>query len=275
MTPVADAYIETSSINEVLTQGTDGESITRSIRSLGYRPAIGIHTIYELARTFLDPKQHSRGRALFLVLRDIDGTIVPTTGQLIENELIKLRTGAEVLPFLDHDNQIATRYEIERLAQGFLDRATQFIEAREKERRTIEPLENNQYLQQILEINRIDPDRFNGIKTFDHALKHFNGDVPAIIMNVVKRGVSKFEATEISERLDSFPCIRSLVRANIYLCFIMIRNQVDPSYDRVDDFRQVADASYCDAFITNDEQLARTASHVNARVRVVRWREIP
>ncbi len=272
---MTDAYIETSSINQALVDTVSGEEISRSLQDLGYRPVVGFHTIYELARTFLNPEQHQTGSDLFKILQGIDCTIVPMTGLLIDKEIIKLRTGAEVLPFLDHANQVSTRYEIEKLSRGIFDAtAEQFVATREKERRTNEPIESNQYLEQILEMNRTEPGRFRGIKVFGDALDYFKDAVPSIIQAGVRRDVSSFEAKELSLRLTSFPCIHSLVRANIYLCFIVIRNLTNPAYDRVDDFRQVIDASYCNAFVTNDGQLARTGNQVNTGLCMMRWTDI-
>jgi len=274
MPPLEIAYLETSSINNALSKGKTGFDVSELVANVGFRPAIGIHTVYELARTFLDPDQMERGQALFTLLRDIDASFIPTTGQLIESELVKLRTGSVVMPFLDHDNRIATRYEIECLAQGFVNRATSFTEIREKERRKNEVIENRDYLQQLFVLEQIDPKRFKGIKTFEQTLEVFSDELPAIITAVVKRGISRTEAKEVSVRLDSFPCIWSLVKANLYLNFIMIRYKIEPSYDRLDDFRQVADAAYCKAFVTNDDQLFKTATKINDALRIIRFGDL-
>lgn len=272
---MANAYIETSSINQALVDTVSGKDISKSLQDLGYRPVVGIHTIYELARTFLNPGQHQTGSDLFKILQGIDGTIVPMTGMIIDQEIVKLRTGAEVLPFLDHANLASTRYEIEKLSRGIFDAtAERFVATRETARRINERIESNKYLNQILEMNRTEPGRFGGIHVFGDALDYFKDAVPSIIQAGVRRDVSSFEAKELSLRLASFPCIHSLVRANIYLCFIVIRNLTSPAYDRVDDFRQVIDASYCDAFVTNDGQLARTGNHVNIDLCMMRWTDI-
>lgn len=268
-------YLETSSLNQALSEGKSGAQVTELAAALDLCPAIGIHTIYELARTFLKPDQNARGRALFSLLRDIECTYIPMTGQLIESELIKLRTGAVVMPFLDQDNQMSTRYEIEALAQGFTERATQFIGEREQERKSIEPIENQNYLAHLRSLTTAGSKRFQGVSTFKKTLSTFNDDMPNCVVDVVKgldsERVSRSEAAEIVMRFGSFPCIRSLVRANLYLNFIMIRNKVEPSYDRLDDFRQVADASYCQAFLTNDAQLARTSNNIDPSLQIIEW----
>jgi len=267
-------YIETSVINKVLEESITGEGFRTALADFGYRPAVGMHTIYELARTFLDPNQTTLGQQLFTILRDVDASIVPMTNMLLEKEIIKLRTGAAVLPILDTENQVATRYEIEKLAQGFDSNARKFIEPRENERRTNEPSENEEYLNHVRQKNKDNPNKYRIIKTFEDALRYFDPEIPEFIAGLFKGKVSSFEAKELYQRLDSFPLLRSTVRANLYICFIIIRNEQHPSYDRVDDFRQVIDASYGKAFFTNDGQLSRTANCINPDITVLTWDQI-
>ena len=268
-------YIETSAVNQAHAESITGQEIVGAVADCGYRPAIGIHTIYELARTFLDPHQRKKGSQLFSILRDIDGVIVPPTGMLLEQEIIGLRTGSAVLPILDSDNQTSTRFEIEKLARGIFDAtAEEFIANRENERRTNEPLENEEYLNHVRQVNRDNPNEYRNIRTFEDILRYFEKDVPESIERILRGRVSRSESRELSQRLNSFPSLRSVVRANQYFCFIVIRNEIHPAYDRVDDFRHVIDASYCAAFLTNDGQLARTASYINQDISVITWNEV-
>lgn len=268
-------YIETSVINKVLEESMTGTGFRATLADSGYRPVVGMHTIYELAKTFLDPEQTTIGQQLFTILRDIDGSIVPMTNMLLEQEIIKLHTGAAVLPMLDTNNQASTRYDIERFSKGIIiSEAITFIETRENERRANEPLEDEGYLHRVRQVNKYNPNEYRNIKTFEDALGYFDSRIPGFIVPILKGGVSNSEAKELYQRLDSFPSLRSVVRANLYLCFIIIRNEQHPSYDRVDDFRHVIDASYCDAFFTNDRQLSRTANCINPDITVFTWKEI-
>lgn len=268
-------YIETNAINQAFAESITGREIRIALEDHGYHPAIGIHTIYELARTFLGPDKSVKGSQLFSILRDIDGSIVPPTGMLLEQEIIKLRTGSAVLPMLDSGNQAATRYEIVKLARGIFDStAEKFIASRENERRTNESLENDEYLNHVRQVNRDNKSEYRNVRNFEDTLRYFDKDVTESIRRILRGKVSRSEAIELSQRLDSFPSLRSVVRANQYLCFIVIRNEVHPAYDRVDDFRHVIDASYCAAFLTNDGQLARTANYINQDISVITWNKV-
>ena len=56
--------------------------------------------------------------------------------------------------------------------------------------------------------------------------------------------------------------------------FICLANGVAPSVDKVDDYRHVVEASYCDFFVTNDEQLFRSVSRLNEIITPIRLSDI-
>lgn len=47
-----------------------------------------------------------------------------------------------------------------------------------------------------------------------------------------------------------------------------------PGRDKLDDYRHVIEASYCDVFVTNDGQLGRTVPRINSDLSVVLWNEL-
>jgi hypothetical protein len=94
------AYFETNIINWLNDQSISVEDFTDRLTTLGYSPVTGHHTIYELARTFLDKNGKDRGSNLFGILRDISPSYHPDPGNLMIQEILRLETSAEVLPFL-------------------------------------------------------------------------------------------------------------------------------------------------------------------------------
>lgn len=141
--------------------------------------------------------------------------------------MLKLRTGAAVTPFLDHLNQASTRLEIERLAAGIFDsRAEEFIRSREGAIRTNSPVLSEQYLAHVKRVKNRSVNRLKKIKTFDD-----------IVREVLKKTVSFAEAVELSQRLASFPALRSTVNTNMYYSFIHIVYGVGPSNDKINDYR--------------------------------------
>lgn len=253
------AYLETSAIDQAERSGLSGANLSSRLRCLGFSPAIGIHTIYELAATFLSPGQETKAAALFSIVRDLDPAYQRPSGSLLQEEVLKLRTGAAVFPFLDHLGHASARTEVGRLAFGIFDeRAGQFISERESKIRVEFPNKAADYLQHI--VNTQTQKSVPRIRTFQAAYKYFEsqGQLPQLIRGALHNRVTESEARELATRLDAFPAVRSLVRANIYISFIFIANVCKPNDDKIDDYRHIIEASYCDAFITGDKQLLKT-----------------
>ena len=112
------ACIEVSVINRAVDAATSGSDLAARLRARGLEPAAGLHVIYELARTFLADDGHDRGRELFKFLQDLDPSFQPWPRNLLSQEVDKLRRGFAVLPFLDHENYLVVKQEIEHLAAG-------------------------------------------------------------------------------------------------------------------------------------------------------------
>ncbi|MBI3767149.1 MAG: hypothetical protein HY271_01510 [Deltaproteobacteria bacterium] len=124
--------------------------------------------IYELAATFIRPEQARLGRKLFSILRELDPFYAPGSSELLLREVLKLRTGAAVLPFLDHADQAATRIEVARLAAGTFDqRARSFIETREAEMRATHPVAMAEYVSHVGRLRARSPSKIHGIRTVD------------------------------------------------------------------------------------------------------------
>lgn len=77
------AYLEPSAINWYVNSAYAGEPVGAAMAGCEYRPVIGLHTIYELARTFLSANGHVRGRALFGFVRDLDPAVSPGSSALM------------------------------------------------------------------------------------------------------------------------------------------------------------------------------------------------
>jgi hypothetical protein len=264
------AYLEPSAINWYVNSAYAGDVVAAAMAGCGYRPVVGLHTIYELARTFMDANGHVRGQTLFRFVQDLDPAVSPGSSALMVEEIHRLRTGTAVLPFLDHLNQAATRLEIARLAGGvFDDRARGFIERREQEVEEHHPHLMRQYISYVNELRSADSEAVPRLSLFEDAVKRFHRKVPELIRDLVQREVTDREALRLSEQLDHFPAIRSGVRANLYLMWICIANNVVPAFDKLDDYRHIIEASYADALVTEDEQLRRTAPRIHTGLELV------
>ena len=273
----AKAYVEPSVINRAADHGIDGPALRAAIEAKGFAPSTGLHTIYELARGYLPAKSENTARmaALFTILRDVQPAFQPHLPGLLGDELLKLRTGAAVLPFLNHLDAISTRQEVARLAEGhFDDRARDFISGKEQQK-TEERFAHGRYVEEAAAIRQRDP-MARSLRTYNDVWRYFEkrGQLPDIVTTIINRDVSISEASEIVARLDSFPVTRNAIRANVYLAFIMITKQAKPGMDKLDDYRHMIEASYCAAFVTGDNQQISAAPFICPELVLIPWSAI-
>ncbi|MCK4256928.1 hypothetical protein KAX35_08570 [candidate division WOR-3 bacterium] len=267
-------YIETSSINQAREEKRAGSEISHKLESLGFEPVIGMHTIYELAKTYLVQGGENVAKDLFIILKDIKPIYFVETSNLLEQEIIKLRTGSAVVPYLDYFKVIATKYEIEKLSSGNFDKkAEAFIKSREEHYRNREKLIVRASLNQIKEQKSWDSN-FRTLRTFQEVEAYFFNQIPRKIQEILWHSVTLSEAQELSKRLDSFPALRSNIKANLYLSFILIVHNARPSFDKPDDYRHIIAASYSDSMLVTDTQLSKTVNRINPNLQVLIWKNI-
>jgi hypothetical protein len=262
-------FLETSAINRAVATGLDPTALRDHLAHSDRRPVIGIHVIYELAATFLRPERVDTGKALFRFVRDLDPSFTPPTMDLLLQEVLRLRTNAAVLPFLTHDNQSATRLEVHRLAVGAFDATAQaFIEAREAEVRREHPNMANAYIGHVSRVREVQGDSLPTLRQFSDVAEYFRNRWPDMIRAIVHEAVLPAEARELAERLVTFPALRATLNANLYLMFICIAHGAVPGDDKLDDYRHLIDASYCEAMILYDDRARSAARYIAPQLQI-------
>jgi hypothetical protein len=270
-------YLEPSVINRAVDDAIPPATLRAALARLGFEPATGLHTVYELARSFLstDSSGSLKGQKLFAALRDLDPAYQPEVWTLLTAEVQKLRLGTAVLPFLSALNVAATRQEVARLANGFFDdRARRFIQ--DKERQKADELKaQERYLAHVTTVQQNDP-AVSALKTFEGVWDYFSakGEIPDLIAEVLRGTVSRSEAAELAARMSSFPAIAAAARANVYLNFITIAHLARPGRDKLDDYRHCIEAGYCAAFLSGDDQQISAAAIICPHARPVKWDEL-
>lgn len=262
------AYLETSAINQAEAIEMSGATIAGALRDQGLEPAIGMHTIYELARGFLTSDQREKSARLFSILEELAPSYLPMTWTLLEQEIMRLRTGAAVLPFLDHLDSNSTILEVRKMARGFSAEAEQFVRAREKRVAEGSAAQSRMYLQHVQAVKSGPAGSMPTFRTVEQIWNHFQSDVPQLIREVLRGQISDAEAHELHARLNEFPVLRSTVRANVYYSAIHIIYQTIPAKDKLDDPRHVIDASYCCVLVSEDSQLKKRVKFINPDLQV-------
>jgi hypothetical protein len=226
-------YFEVSAINRAVDEGRPAGLLHQHLMSRRQTPVVGLHAIYELARTFLHPQGIDRGKALFQFVSELDPSYAPPVDNLLNQEVAKLRSGAAVLPFLDHANQVATRMEVARLASGIFDaKARQFLTLREQEIQHNHPQMMDAYIRHVQRVKQRHPQKLAGMRTFEHVQRYFDQQLPAIIRAILREGITPAEAREFAARLHAFPALRCTVNANLFLMFVCITQGAIPRLDK-------------------------------------------
>jgi len=139
------------------------------------------------------------------------------------------------------------------------------------------PANNRKYLEQVAELRAASPGQVRDFRTYQDVLDQFAPDLAEFVLAVVnqhKRLAAASDAERIAARLGHFPTIRSNVRANMYLMFHCLVHKKGAGRDKVGDYRHVAEAAYCEAMVTADRQLAKTAPLINPELRVLRLADL-
>jgi hypothetical protein len=264
------AYLETSAINFAEQKQMTGTELRHTLENLGYSPVIGMHTIYELARTFVDPNKLDKGMKFFSLIEDLDPSIMPPVRGLLNQEINKLLHGTGVLPFMSYLNQHAVRLEVTRLASGIFDnRAEGFIRGREANIRANYPQFAQSYIERVVQAKATNPEIVRKVKTFQDAYNIFEFEFPPMIVELLHGKINKAAASRMFRKIDSFPALRSTIRANLYISFLCIIHKVRPGFDKLDDYRHTVEASYCDVLVTGDKQLIHAVKYINPDLTVL------
>ena len=210
--------METNVLNAACRSGVSGSTLKQLLKERQLAPAVGLHAIYEMARTFLNDDAKKIGAVLFSILRDLDPFYQIPPEMIYDQEIIKLRTGAAVLPVLDPINLAATKQEVERLARSiFDDNARNFISKREAEIRLNHPKFASNYISTVNKTLQRDKLKGKRFRAFEDVYSDLQDQLPDLIYRSLNGKVRRSEARELSLRLGSFPAIRSTARANAYL----------------------------------------------------------
>lgn len=270
-----NAFLETSAVNRAIALGFDPTASRDRLTSSGLCPVVGLHVIYELAATFLLPEHADVGKGLFRFVRDLGPSFAPPTMNLLSQEVLRLRTNAAVLPFLPHADQVATRLEVHRLAEGIFDgSARTFIEARENEVRREHPNIAKEYIEHVRGVRSRRGNSLPSFRRFADVAEYFRDRWADMIRAILHGKVTSEEARELAERLTAFPAIRATLNANLYLMFICIAHEAVPGGDKLDDYRHLIDASYCDAIVLYDDKARHAAPHIAPHLRVLSWEDL-
>ena len=218
-----------------------------------------------MARTFLNENRDETARNLFEIVRDLTPDLMEEPAVVLRQELEKYVGGGAVDCIMRGARKAEAWKEIVKLANGkFDDRARSFIQTRDKNFRRDHPIIGQTNLEGF---KKKPPDK--KLRTFEEVFNYYESHIPIFVEQMLN--ATPAQASGIAERIDEFPLLRSIVRANLYLVFVAVAHKATAATDKIDDHRHVIDASYCDIFVTEERQLLSNVRKLNPDLEPVKW----
>jgi len=208
-----------------------------------------------------DPKGITTGMKHFQLFNDLlPCRFLKEDSEIVKGELATLMDNISYEIYYEGSEAIE---EIKKLANGvYDDRARKYIDKKWKSK--------------IVEIqNRADYFRQMGIKV-QSVFKEFLSThqqflteeiIGSRILNIPSRFKRRF-ARKIIQKSHRFPMINSLVKANLFLDFRLIKfGQM--SHDTPTDVKHLILASYADVFVSNDVKLHKYYFEINDKIEMI------
>lgn len=265
------AYIETTAINKAWEAGITGRQIADALTSLKLRPKTSILTLQELAKTYLDEHNKQAARELCTIVKDIKPTFIPEINYLIVWEAQKVWEGCE-LPVFEDSYQEVIGEEVRKLACGILsDEARDLILGRDMQIRQEIPDACEEIIDSVREAKKQKPGIFKELRSFDDFLNHYKDNYADSITKHLMKNVLHVEAELLAHNIDDFPVLRSLVRSDLYMTFILVAHEEVPARDKTHDLKHIISASYCDTFLSADSEQIKLVKSINPDLKILPW----
>jgi hypothetical protein len=256
-------YVDSSAIVWAVTQLFRGETLASALASEGLRPVVGMHTLSSLGESVFERGETELGMGAFSLIREMRSSFVPSARRILAYEVLSLRTGQPVNPFVETLTSRALHMEIQRLARGIFDsRSRYFIQTREARAGFPSPILNISWLEERLGHDGLDERRLKALSPsgMDEIMAAMGRELKEMVQEIFGRKITPDEAELLSRRLDSYPALSASVRANIFLMSIDEEERnlgVGPQ-----SCLQLVEASYCYGILTQDPVVTKTAHAV-------------
>jgi len=243
------------------------------LKSNGLHGVVSQHTTYELARTFLNPKNTEIGKELFLIIKELEPIFTCETQTLLKREISKLKNeSSSGMSYLIESIYVSPLNEaMDEMCKGELtQKYTSFISGMEKAFDR-----DNEMWDGI--IKKRDKQEFKQ-KSFQQYKTEWLETVSSATMQsqVMEFAGSRLDTKDIDtfmKNINSYPAMRTLIYSNLYLNFVAKQSGNRPSKDKSDDFRHLIDSSYCTTIVSSDERLSGYSKEINPDIEFVTFEE--
>lgn len=264
------AYFETSALDAIVKQEIPTSYIRRQLKARRLTACVGALTLNESAQAILSDKG-DLARVTFKLIRDLKPRFLAETVDLYEQETRLVRGGTAVIPYPSEAQENFVRDEVDKLADGRINvRFVELLLDRQRVKFKEWPASMEKYLAELKKLRRNFPGNVRRFRTFEQVEAFFRPDLARFVAGLDGLSLSIDEAEAIAAAIDRYPAIRT----SVYFCwnalFICLVDGRVPSVDKVDDYRHVIEASYCDVFVSNDNQLLRSIPRLHPTLAALR-----
>lgn len=263
-------YLETNAICRAQESNISGDDLRQLLDDRRLQPIIGLHVIYELARTFLNGNNKNIAIKLFTIINELSPEFSNQPGALMSQEINSCLNNDKIHSLLNGEEKQQAIEEIRKLSAGnFDDKARAFIEERDSSFR----INHAKISEHNIELFKKSPPS-ERVRTFEDVFAYYENDFSSLIIKIFNDSLSKEIASAVIEQIDTCLTIRSNLRSQIYLMYVQLVQKAVPASDKVDDHRHIIEAAYCDAFITSDSQLINNANKINPNLEIIEWNSL-
>lgn len=257
------ASLDTSAINWIFNKKFNAIEFNELLKLKGYTPVVGMDTIYELERCFIQYPE--KGKNLFYFLNQLNPVYICQRQIIYEQELSKLTQGSSVNALLGYFSEEILRMRIKDNITG-ISNHNKFIKERQffwndcrKKLWTPEGVKRNLKL----ELNDY----------LLHCIKQITMNIKIVqdwLKFLTNKTVLIYYAKNFIKNINNFPALRTALYSQFYLNFLLIKNLTTPSEDKFTDSLQVISSSYSTAIISDDKYLIKTlAPAVNPDIQLL------
>jgi len=226
------------------------EGLNQVLKSKKAELCLGLHNIYEFGRLFIDKNKKQsveKGIRIFQYIQDIHiDWFLEKPDELIIFDLEYALGHGRILPYLDKLNITATKNEINRMALGYIDEASDFIKKREEDL-----LRSENIYRSILK--KANP-KVKKPKDFNKWSNDWAKRRQILDGSQFKTIASKLSDNKLFSDQQKYPSLNTFINAQLYFNFIGLSHKTGPSRKLVSDYRHMLTANAADIFVTDDRK---------------------
>jgi hypothetical protein len=280
-------YLDTTIWNVLAQQTPDEEKLCRDLSNANTRLTLGLNAFHELLRTFYGtrPDAKSRGKRLFTCLRRFLARSVPllkTWEQLLVEEADNIYSSVVSISPLEDDPQLLAKIAnaTRELSSGSLGPQLQdIVDSRKAVNETVGKLAARQTLEQegmTTWLRSVQPEQLTAYLDQESVGETGQNLLVKYLTSILQQfgRTLRLTPSELASVLLSNPrnkTSRAVVRSDIYRSWEFARNDRSAFRPCIpDDSYHVANASYCQFFVTEDRDgQAEAAKRAVSNIRVL------